>query len=176
MEKKLTTSTGRLVELLVDETLRLRGRILSASREANEKRGLQSHSQGLILTAVVRASEPPTVAKIARSLGLTRQSVQRTANELAATGLVIFEDNPHHKRAKQLAPTKAGLKMHAQNADSQGKWTDRVGTAVSAADLEHAVNVLRKVRRYLEHPEATHEELDAPPEKSTVTRRKIKQT
>jgi DNA-binding MarR family transcriptional regulator len=156
MEKKSAKAAGgagQLVETLVDEVLRLRGRILSASRETNEQRGLQSHSQGLILTAVVRAGEPPTVAKIARSLGLTRQSVQRTANELAGNGLVAFEDNPHHKRSMQLVATAAGLAVHAQNSDSQGKWTERVGAAVGAADLEHAVDVLRRVRRYLEHPE-----------------------
>lgn len=154
MDKELTMPAGRLVETLVDEVLRLRGRILSASREVNEKRGLQSHSQGLILTAVVRAHEPPTVAKIARSLGLTRQSVQRTANELAASGLVVFEENPHHKRARQLVPSSAGLKMHAQNADTQGRWTDRLGVVIGEADLAHAVDVLRRMRRYLEHPEA----------------------
>ena len=107
MENSQQRSSRVIVEELVDEILRLRGRVLSQARDMNEKRGLGGYSQGLILTAVVRAVEPPTVAKIARSLGLTRQSVQRTANELAERELVVFEDNPHHKRAKQLVPLQA---------------------------------------------------------------------
>ncbi|RJF91692.1 MarR family winged helix-turn-helix transcriptional regulator [Noviherbaspirillum saxi] len=158
MQKKFHTEAGGAVEVLVDEVLRLRGRILSASRELNETRGLQSHSEGLLLTAVVRAAEPPTVAKIARSLGLTRQSVQRTANELAERGLVSFEDNPHHKRAKQLVATEAGLAAHALNADSRGQWTDRIGAAIGRDEVEHAVAVLRRIRQYLEHPEAVDAE------------------
>jgi DNA-binding MarR family transcriptional regulator len=154
MGKKSNTPVGDLVEALLDEIWRLRGRVLSATREINEQRGLRSHSQGLILSAVVRAVEPPTVAKIARSLGLTRQSVQRTANELAEDGLVQFEDNPHHKRAMQLVATTAGLTAHARNADAKGEWTDKVGAVIGASDLEQAVSTLRRVRRYLEHPEA----------------------
>lgn len=157
MGKKSVTPVGGLVEALLDEVLRLRGRVLSATREMNENRGLGSHSQGLILSAVVRAVEPPTVAKIARSLGLTRQSVQRTANELADEGFVQFEDNPHHKRAKQLVPTPAGLKVHALNADVKGQWTDKLGAAIGAGELERTVTTLRRVRRYLEHPEAASE-------------------
>jgi DNA-binding MarR family transcriptional regulator len=154
MTKKSNTEAGALVEALVDEIWRLRGRVMSATREISEQRGLRSHSQGLILSAVVRALEPPTVARIARSLGLTRQSVQRTANELAEDGMIAFEDNPHHKRAKQLVATPAGLAAHARNADAKDKWTDRVGAAIGQGDLEHAVATLRRMRRFLEHPDA----------------------
>jgi DNA-binding MarR family transcriptional regulator len=154
MAKKSNTEAGALVEVLLDEIWRLRGRVLSATREINEQRGLRSHSQGLILSAVVRALEPPTVARIARSLGLTRQSVQRTANELAEDGFVAFEDNPHHKRAKQLVATPEGLAAHARNADAKGEWTDRVGAVGGVGDLEHSVATLRKMRKYLEHPDA----------------------
>lgn len=162
-----------VVEELVDEVLRLRGRVLSQAREMNEKRGLGGHSHGLILTAVVRAVEPPTVAKIARSLGLTRQSVQRTANELAELALVQFEDNPHHKRAKQLVPTPAGVKAHASVADTRKNWLDKMGAVISVGELEQAVATLRRVRRYLEHPESPAEV--AVPAKKSGSRASVKQ-
>ncbi|MCH9826143.1 MAG: MarR family transcriptional regulator [Gammaproteobacteria bacterium] len=157
MENSQQRSSRVIVEELVDEILRLRGRVLSQARDMNEKRGLGGYSQGLILTAVVRAVEPPTVAKIARSLGLTRQSVQRTANELAERELVVFEDNPHHKRAKQLVPTAAGIEAHASVADTRKSWLDSVGAVIGADELEQAVTTLRRVRRYLEHPESLAE-------------------
>lgn len=167
MGKKLDTACGSLVEELFDEVLRLRGRMVSATRGMNEARGLR-HSQGLILTAVVRALEPPTVARIARSLGLTRQSVQRTANELADDGLVQFEDNPHHKRAKQLVATHEGLTAHARNADSKVEWTEGVGAAIGKGELEQTVSTLRRIRRYLEHPESF---VDTTPETPGAARR-----
>jgi DNA-binding MarR family transcriptional regulator len=153
--KKNPTAARAIVEELVDEILRLRGRVLSQARAINEKRGLGGHSQGLILSAVVRAVEPPTVAKIARSLGLTRQSVQRTANELAELALVRFEDNPHHKRAKQLLPTPAGIKAHASVSDTRKNWLDKLGAVISIDELEETVTTLRRIRRYLEHPESS---------------------
>jgi DNA-binding MarR family transcriptional regulator len=154
MKNKFQTPAGGLVETIIDEVLRLRGRVLSATREMNEKRGLSSHSQGLILSAVARALEPPTVARIARSLDLTRQSVQRTANELANAGLVAFEDNPNHKRAKQLVMTADGWALYERDAAHRGEWADQLGAAIGADELAQAVLTLRRMRKYLEHPEA----------------------
>src|SRR5947208_9580394 len=47
-------------------------------------------------------------AHIARQMGLTRQSVQRTVDLLAADGLVAFADNQHHRRAKLVDFTPRG--------------------------------------------------------------------
>jgi DNA-binding MarR family transcriptional regulator len=154
MGKKLISPAGELVAALIDEVLRLRGRVLSATRELNEQRGLSSHSQGMLLTAVVRAIEPPTVAKIARSLGFTRQSVQRTANELADGGLIRFEDNPHHKRAKQIVATEAGFAAYSRTDDVRGQWVDQIGDIIDKRELEQAIATLRRIRRYIEHPDA----------------------
>jgi DNA-binding MarR family transcriptional regulator len=154
MKTRPNSPTSALVDQLVDEVIRLRGRVLSATREINEKRGLRSHSQGLIMSAVVHAAEPPTVARIARSLGLTRQSVQRTANELVTDGLLQFEDNPHHKRAKQLVATAHGLALHARESETRVQWMDQLGHAVSESELAQTVATLRRIRRFLEHPEA----------------------
>jgi DNA-binding MarR family transcriptional regulator len=49
-----------------------------------------------------------TVPQIARRLGVSRQSVQRVANELAADGMATFEPNPDHKASPILALTTAG--------------------------------------------------------------------
>lgn len=38
-----------------------------------------------------------TVPQIGRRLGVTRQNIQRLANELAADGIVVFADNPDHR-------------------------------------------------------------------------------
>ena len=153
MENKFNTTAGARFAELADELLRLRGRLVTAARDVNDERGLQSHSQSLLLTAVVRAPEPPTVARIARSLGLARQSVQRTANELAQAGYVRFDDNPHHKRARQLVPTEAGLEIYGRSVDARGRWADQVGSAIGAEELARATETLRRIRLHLEQRE-----------------------
>ena len=69
--------------------------------------GLTS-SRWQILGVVEHA--PASVAHVARELGLTRQSVQRTADLLAADGMVEYTDNPHHRRAKLMKITPGGEK------------------------------------------------------------------
>jgi DNA-binding MarR family transcriptional regulator len=49
-----------------------------------------------------------TVPQIARRLSVSRQSVQRVANELTADGMTTFEPNPDHKASPILALTTTG--------------------------------------------------------------------
>jgi DNA-binding MarR family transcriptional regulator len=49
-----------------------------------------------------------TVPQIARRLSVSRQSVQRVANELTAEGMATFEPNPDHKASPILALTHTG--------------------------------------------------------------------
>ena len=74
--------------------------------------------------------EPATVARIARTLGLARQSVQRVADALEAGGLVAYADNPHHRRARLVGLTSAGrISLDAIQAD-QRPWADRLGATI----------------------------------------------
>lgn len=46
--------------------------------------------------------------RAARRLGVTRQAVQRVANELVASGLADYLDNPEHRTSQLLALTPKG--------------------------------------------------------------------
>jgi DNA-binding MarR family transcriptional regulator len=48
---------------------------------------------------------------IARRLGLTRQSVQRTADALVDEGLAAYEPNPDHQRSPLLILTDHGREV-----------------------------------------------------------------
>jgi DNA-binding MarR family transcriptional regulator len=49
-----------------------------------------------------------TVARAARRLGLSRQAVQKTANDLEAAGLLEFRENPDHKSSPLIVVTPRG--------------------------------------------------------------------
>ena len=88
---------------------------------------------------------PATVAQIARRLRLTRQSVQRVADLLAADGIARYEDNPGHRRAKLLRLTPTGLEaLHTIQAAQRG-WANTLGARVGERDLRHATRILRRV-------------------------------
>lgn len=92
---------------LIDEVMRLNGRLKSVFAGTNSVSGLPS-MELTVLTAVAEARSPPTVAQIGRSLGHPRQVIQRAANALIDAGLIETAPNPDHKRALLLLPTQRG--------------------------------------------------------------------
>ncbi|MFD3465994.1 MarR family winged helix-turn-helix transcriptional regulator [Streptomyces sp. NPDC058682] len=100
---------GRTQQDLLSRTalgvFRLNGQFLAISEELAKPAGLTA-AWWQVLGAVLR--EPLPVAGIARSMGITRQSVQRIADLLVAKGLAEYAPNPAHRRAKLLRPTEEG--------------------------------------------------------------------
>ncbi|GAA1482683.1 hypothetical protein GCM10009624_31230 [Gordonia sinesedis] len=101
--------TDRPQDLLSDTALtvfRLNGEMLTLAERLAATAGLTA-TRWQVLGAVLHT--PLTVSGIARAMGITRQSVQRTADQLAADGLVEYRPNPDHARAKLVVATDAGL-------------------------------------------------------------------
>jgi DNA-binding MarR family transcriptional regulator len=92
---------------------------------------------------------PQTVAQIARSRPVPRQSIQKLANEMIQAGLIELVENPAHKRAKLLHLTEKGeltllelseritveIEIFAQELD-----------ASELADLQVAAKVVRNLQ------------------------------
>ncbi len=137
-----------LIEL-VDEVERTRGRLRSLFGCFNDPEGPTGLAM-TVLTAVVRAINPPTVPQIGRSLGYPRQSIQRHADELFAQGLIAFVENPHHKRAQCLIATPAGAELYGR-ANVRGlAWAERSSRSMDPKQLADAVSILRTLRKQLE--------------------------
>jgi DNA-binding MarR family transcriptional regulator len=122
--------------------LRLAG-LLTAAGDALARPAGQSTARWQVLAAV--EGQPASVAGIARALGLARQSVQRVADALEAGGLVAFEDNPHHRRARLVRLTPEGRVVLAAIQAAQAPWADRHGASIGTEKLERANRVLDQV-------------------------------
>src|SRR5262249_53595067 len=97
---KLKHTVGGLAATnLVLETFRLNGRLLEAGDNLVCDIGLTS-ARWRVLGAVAASPVALPVSHIARNMGLTRQAVQRLANDLEQEGLIRFAPDPHHERAK----------------------------------------------------------------------------
>ncbi len=134
---------------IVDEIMRARGRLLSATADFGAAEGLTG-SQNTVLTAVAEAVRPPTVPQIGRSLGHTRQAIQQIADSLVAQGLIEAVDNPDHKRAKLLRLTERGHEVHAAVERRSRAWQVRIAEGIDPAELAAAASTLRLLRNRLE--------------------------
>ncbi len=91
-------------------------------------------------------SDPSTtVARAARRLGLTRQAVQKTANELAAAGLIEFRDNPDHKSSPLIFVTEKGSEIKDRLAVRARASHDARFAGVSAEQLAVTSATLRQM-------------------------------
>jgi DNA-binding MarR family transcriptional regulator len=88
--------------------------------------------------------EPMTVSQIARTMGLRRQSVQRTADLLAADGVAEYLDNPADRRAQLLTLTPRGRRALRAIERAQFEWAREHGEAIGRERLERAADVLEE--------------------------------
>ncbi len=90
---------------LVAEVFELAG-VLRRDGEAIAKLAGQTQARWQVMW--IAATGRFSVAMLARRLGLTRQSVQRVADQLVAEELASYEPNPDHRRSPLLILTADG--------------------------------------------------------------------
>ena len=140
------TPSAEAFTQLILETFRFNGRLLAAGDRLTKELGLSS-ALWQVLGAIDEAPLP--VAQIARNMGLTRQSVRRTANVLKDKGFVEFQENPNHQRAKLVVLTKQGRKVLDQVTKIQIDWSNRVSKGLSAAKLKAVIQTMRTLSERL---------------------------
>jgi DNA-binding MarR family transcriptional regulator len=134
---------------LILEVFRLNGALISAGDNLVADLGLTS-ARWQVLGAIALAPAAETVARLARSMGLHRQGVQRIVNELAAEGIVVLEDNPHHRRAKLVRLTKTGEGLYRAAGQRQRLWARRLAKRLDERTINSARIVLEALREKLE--------------------------
>jgi DNA-binding MarR family transcriptional regulator len=141
------TAKGRAFRDVLAEVFRLRAVLVASSERIAESAGLTS-ARWQILGAV--EDSPATVAHVARTLGLTRQTVQETADAMAREGLVTFTDNPDHKRSRLMTPTAGGRRALDALRPRQIAFANLLGASLTLESLGTTLDVLRRARGTLE--------------------------
>jgi DNA-binding MarR family transcriptional regulator len=132
------------------EALRF-GSALTAAGEALVAPVGLSPARWQVLATSAYLTGPCTVADLARRLALTRQSVQRVVNDLAAAGLVVLADNPDHARARLVAPTAQGRAVLARAEALRRPWTAALAEGLTTEEIGAAATLLRRLRQRLSH-------------------------
>src|SRR5271169_2195055 len=138
------TERDEILADLIVTVFRLNGGLIDAGNRLVGDIGLTS-AWWQVLGALSLSPAPLPVAHIARNMGLSRQSVQRTAGLLAEKGLVRFETNPHHQRAKLVVLTPAGHASVSAAEQRQRPWARGMAAGLSKERIAAALEVLRRL-------------------------------
>jgi DNA-binding MarR family transcriptional regulator len=141
------TEAGALFTELVLEVFRVNGLALAAGDRLAAPDGLSS-ARWQVLGVVDHGPAP--AATVARLMGLTRQSVQQTADALERDGFITYAENPHHKRAKLIVLTAKGREVLRQVEARQAAWANRIGAGIDERRLQAALDGLRLTRQHLD--------------------------
>lgn len=119
----------------------------SAGREVGAVTESGAGSWGLL--RLVDEGGPVTMAEVARSRGVTRQYIQKLANELIGSGYLQLVDNPKHRRSGLLTLTPAGRRHLERMSESvRTELQQRCGDLDPSA-VAGAVATLAQFRRCL---------------------------
>ncbi|CCD87479.1 conserved protein of unknown function, putative transcriptional regulator, MarR family [Bradyrhizobium sp. ORS 285] len=139
-----------IVRDLVLKVFETNGRLVDAGNELVRPAGLTT-AWWQVLGALGYSPHPLPVAHIARNMGLTRQAVQRVVDLLIARGLVAFEANPHHQRAKLVVLTPAGRNALAAAEAAVAPLDRRILKRIGANRIATAIAVLSELNDVLAH-------------------------
>ncbi|MFI5803651.1 MarR family winged helix-turn-helix transcriptional regulator [Streptomyces sp. NPDC051561] len=101
-----------------------------------------------VLGAVNRIPAP--VAAIARTMGITRQSVQRTADLLVERALAEYTDNPAHRRAKLLRATSTGQSAIRQLDPAHAQLAAHLRAELGDDAFAETVRVLERLSEVMD--------------------------
>jgi DNA-binding MarR family transcriptional regulator len=91
-----------------------------------------------------------TVSELARYMGLTRQAVQRLADDMVRDGLVEFVKNPGDARAMHLLLTEAGKAKYDNALEREWQWTNAIAQDFDAEQLDRAVALLEAIMQKMQ--------------------------
>ncbi len=88
-----------------------------------------------------------SVSQIARGLGLSRQAVQRVADDLVVRELAAYRRNPEHARAQLLDMTEQGRVAQAEASRRKALWLESLGEGLAPAWVEMATELMTLLAR-----------------------------
>lgn len=135
---------GPVFTEIVLKVFKLGGLLVSEGDHMGSEYGITS-ARWKILGALYLAGAPQTVPQIARSMGLTRQAVQRLVDAMHEDELLFFQDNPGHKRAKLISLSELGKTVFLKLDEKQSGWAMKCSIDITKAELETTLSVLKRI-------------------------------
>ncbi|MBC8138017.1 MAG: MarR family transcriptional regulator [Fibrella sp.] len=145
---KKTPASNALTDL-IHAVLRMNATVRKSGTRLTRDMGL-TNSRWQILGEIFALGERVTVSELARHLGLTRQAVQRLADEMVEAGMVEFAENPGDARAMHLILTEAGRSVYNDSLEREWQWTNAVAEDFDAEEISRAVALLTAITKKMQ--------------------------
>jgi len=154
MTAQARTPEGGAATDVVLATFRVNGLLHAAGHRLAEQEGLTA-ARWQVLGAVALAGRPLTVPQIARRMGLTRQAVQATVNQLLSEALAETCDNLDHRRSPLIRLTELGRQKYAALDQRQARWINELAAGLEISDLATTARLLHELGDRLEKADPT---------------------
>ncbi|ELS50346.1 MarR family winged helix-turn-helix transcriptional regulator [Streptomyces viridochromogenes] len=138
--------------LLVADVFEAAGALRRLGEKTAAAQGL-TQARWQVLSVV--SEDPLTVPQAARRLGVSRQNVQRVANDLVALGLAAYAPNPEHRGSPLLTLTPRGEDSLARVTDTAAKLHRTLFAAIPDEDIRATRDTLRRLLAELDRHEGT---------------------
>src|SRR5215470_2398385 len=143
------TAEGDAATAVVLEILRVNGLLLATGSQLAAQEGLTA-ARWQVLGAVALAGRPLTVPQIARRMGLTRQAVQASVNQLRTQALIETIENLDHRRSPLIKLTQLGSQKYAALDQWQTRWINELSAGLDSSELTITARLLHDLSNRLE--------------------------
>ncbi len=132
MAIKRSPAGAEFTQLVLD-IFRINGKLWAAGDSLVKNLG-QTSARGQVMGAI--GNTPAPVAVLARRMGLTRQSVQRTVGLLTRKGICAYLPNPDHRRSPLVKLTPRGEEILSEISNRQARWSNEIRDHFSLKEIK----------------------------------------
>lgn len=93
--------------------------------------------ESMVMTNVVVGVQKPS--QIARNLGVSRQSVHATINQMVAKGIVELADDPEDGRAKIVVLSETGLQMREDANQAMAQMVAELRRRIGSRNVDNLI-------------------------------------
>ncbi len=104
-----------------------------------------THARWKVIGAIALSSAGLTVPGIARVLGQSRQAVQRITDVMVADGILVYTDNPKHKRSVLVTLSEKGQDTYSLLREVQDPWAIENTEDIPIEELETTLRLIRRL-------------------------------
>lgn len=117
------------------------------SDQMNEPRGITAARRAVM--EYLSDHGAATVPQIAEAKSVSRQHIQTVADELVASGLAEWADNPAHRRSRLLALSLQGTKVFDDIRRDEAAYLQTLSQAMDAGSIATGRQALQELREGL---------------------------
>ena len=133
---------------LVLSLFRLNGLLIAEGDAMTKQLGL-THARWKVIGAIALSRAGLTVPGIARALGQSRQAVQRITDVMVEDGLLLYAENPKHKRSALVTLSEDGKETYSMLREVQDPWAIENTEDIPTEELETTLRLVRRLIKKL---------------------------